>query len=497
MQFKKTVCPCLDWTVREVQVQEQTQEVKLSDSMPDAGRILACWGQCVLRSKEWRDNGMNVSGGVMTWTLYEPEDGSDPICVESWIPFQTKWDFTPAGRDGLIQATCQLRSVDARIVSARRLMVRVNVGVFGEAMETKEMCLYQPENTEDDVQLLRRTYPMDLPKEAGEKIFTLDEELVLPGSCPNFEKIISYELKPEVLDQKVVGERMVFRGNAVLHLLYRSEEGRLHCWDFDIPFSQFTELDRGYGQDASVQTVCALTSLELDPQEDNSLHLKCGLVAQYIISDREMIELVEDAYSPLREVKLQREALMLPATLECKRVSSLSEQSMPQVMGQVVDMSYLPDFPEVNRMGEYLSAELKGVLQVLYYDPDGVLQCESVQVNESQQMEASDNASVYLMTAPFDRPLAMSSGNGILVKLDTPVDVKTVCTAGLPMVTGIEFGEMSEPDPSRPSVILRRVGDDQLWDLAKRCGSTVEAIKAANDLQSEPEIGRILLIPVP
>ena len=83
LQFHKNVFPCLQRVCREVQNQEQTQEVRLTDGMPDIGSVLGAWGQVLMRGKEWRGGGMNMSGGVMVWVLYAPEDGGQPQCVET------------------------------------------------------------------------------------------------------------------------------------------------------------------------------------------------------------------------------------------------------------------------------------------------------------------------------------------------------------------------------------------------------------------------------
>ena len=64
------------------------------------------------------------------------------------------------------------------------------------------------------------------------------------------------------------------------------------------------------------------------------------------------------------------------------------------------------------------------------------------------------------------------------------------------MVTAVTLGEKKPMDPHRPSLILRRAGEDDLWNLAKKCGSTVEAIREANGLQEEAAPDRLLLIPV-
>ena len=51
LQFQRTACSCLEPVVREIQNVEQTQELKLPDGMPDIGRVLAAWGQTILRGK--------------------------------------------------------------------------------------------------------------------------------------------------------------------------------------------------------------------------------------------------------------------------------------------------------------------------------------------------------------------------------------------------------------------------------------------------------------
>ena len=102
LQFSKSVCKCLRKVTCQTVNQEQTLELRLPDTLPDIGRVLGSWGQIVIRGKEWRSSGMNVSGGVMAWILYAPEDGSQPQTLDCWIPIQLKWDFPQTERDGSI-----------------------------------------------------------------------------------------------------------------------------------------------------------------------------------------------------------------------------------------------------------------------------------------------------------------------------------------------------------------------------------------------------------
>ena len=119
IKFGKNTCPYLRRAVCQIQNQEQTQEVRLSETMPDIGRVLGSWGQVLIRGKEWRTGSMSVSGGVMAWVLYAPEDGSAPQSVETWIPFQFAWELPETQRDGYVLTMPVIRGMDARSTSAR------------------------------------------------------------------------------------------------------------------------------------------------------------------------------------------------------------------------------------------------------------------------------------------------------------------------------------------------------------------------------------------
>ena len=94
-------------------------------------------------------------------------------------------------------------------------MVRVNVSVLAEALEPHEEEISNAVQVPEDLQLLRRTYPMRLPMEAGEKTFVVDEEFLLPPSAPAPEKLVSYCFEPQITEQKVLGGKVVFRGQGL------------------------------------------------------------------------------------------------------------------------------------------------------------------------------------------------------------------------------------------------------------------------------------------
>lgn len=493
INFDKSICSCLRRITDQVQTREQTQEVRLPDAMPDIGRVLGSWGQVLIRGKEWRSGSMSVSGGVMAWVLYAPEDGSEPRSLDAWIPFQMKWDLPETEQDGFICVMPRLKSLDARSTAARKLMIRANLSLRGQALEMAQPEIYAAGELPEDVQLLKNSYPMELPRQYGEKTFQIDEELTVPAAYPAVEKILHYDMSFTMTEQKVMASRLVFRGKGLLHILY-STEGKVHSWDSEVTFSQFADLDQDFGPNATAQVIPVLTNLELDAQEQR-LMLKCGLAAQYTVYDRVMVELCEDAYSPVRTVAVRNQELNVPMRLDQRRENICASQTIHAEAEQIVEVCWLPDVPQLRQTGDAVRIVMPGLFQVLYYDPSGNLQSGTARYEQELEVAADSDTVVDAMLCAEGRPQA-TAGQSVDVSMDYQLETSACCAHGQWMVTGLELGDVTQPDPGRPSLVLRRCQGGRVWDIAKVCGSTVEAIYQANGLSGEPEKGRMLLIPV-
>lgn len=496
IQFQENKIPCLRQIKSQTQSQEQTQELRLSEGAADVGRVLGAWGQVVVRGKEWRSDSVSVNCGVMAWVLYAPEDGGQAQCVETWIPVSLKWDIPDQGRDGTITCQCHLKSVDARILSGRKMMVRATVCAAAQMFVEGETECYTPSDMPADVELLEKTYPLCFAREAGEKAFMFDEELTLPPSAPALEKPVRWQLQAEVADQKVLGDKAVFRGSGLLHLLYRTQEGALASWDFEIPFSQYTELERSYDQDAQVQVIPLVTALETEAEDGGRLRLKAGLSGQYMIYDTQQITVVEDAYSPDREVKIQQQPVSLPVVLERQNLPVRAEQTIPYGSSRVADVAFYPGCGRVQNRADEVQMELSGAFTMLSYDNEGVLQPAAAQWQWEKTENLPEGAAMTLWCSAVGEPTASASADSTTMQSDCILTAVTTAQQELPMVTGLSISEGSPKDPGRPSLILQRAGKESLWSVAKRTGSTVAAIQETNDLQDEPDPDRILLIPI-
>ena len=496
VKFIKKPLKCLRPFFSQIHTQEQTQEIRLPDAYPDIGKILGCWGRVLMRGKEWRSTSMGANGGVMAWVMYAPEDGTQPRVVDAWIPIQSRWDFPESADDGVMILRPMLTSLDSRGISARKIMVRAGVDTFAQAMKKETMEVAEPAEVPENIQLLKRSYPMDLPMEAGEKQVQLEENLAVPGNLPQIHKIIHYDMMPSIQEQKVLGNRLVFRGQMGVHLKYMTEDGGIHHWETEVPFSSYTELSGDYGPNATAWVMPVLTAMEMDLTEPQQLNMRAGIAAQYTIFDRNVLDVVEDAFSPSRDVVPKIEEMQFPGLLDSMQMDMHAEGYLNADAERILCATPYGEYPTLRMGNDGMEIRMDGQFQTLYQNTEGQLAGDMARFNSAVPfLSAMENQTELWLNDPAQTDI-MPNGEGFTMLSTYPVTVQSYSGRAIPMVTELEIGEQREADSDRPSIVLRRAGDEGLWAIAKGYGSTVDAIMEANQLAGEPENGQMLLIPI-
>lgn len=494
IEFQKTKQPYINRVLAQTCSSEQTQDVRLPDGMPDIGRIIATWGQPLVRSKEWRDGGIGATGGVVAWVLYEAEDSSEIYSVQTWVPFQWRWDIKESSGDGQLELLPVLKSIDARVTSAGKILVRASVDMHAEAFRADviETCL--PLNVPSDVQTLFREYPFERPVEAGEKVFSADEEITLPRDYDESTKPLYCKWRGVISERKIMADKLVFHGYSLIHMLYMSSDGKVKTWDIKLPFSQYAQLEHDYGSGADAQIRLILTGMETEMVGDKCIqHLT--MAAQYLIYDTEMISICEDAYSIGRNASIDVSTMRMPVRLEQRCDPIKHNLKVQNDYTDIVDLCWLHEHPSCYVGDDVAQLTHNGHLHALYYGENGRLISETIAGNENLQIPCANDVMLGCEYEIEDKTLSRRS-DGQEICVDGLMHIEVHAFSEIPMVTGITLDEEMAKSANRPSLIIKRCGDATLWEIAKACGSTVAGIMAANDIQQEPDRDQLLLIPM-
>ena len=492
LQFKKNTCCYVNEVVSQCREQELTDEIRLPENMDDIGQVLGAWGQVLIRGKEWRPDRVAVSGGVMVWVAYIPENDTQPQVAEAWLPFNQQWPIGDTQHDGSIMVSGYLTFCDARSVSARKLMLRAGLCLDVHVFVPDTASVYTMDQLPEQVQVQLVEYPVMLPAEAGEKSFNLEEQLPMPPNCPKLKKLLRYNLLPQIMEVRVSGGRVIFRGVGTVHGMGVDDDGQLHSFDVEVPFSQYAQLDREYEEGADATVQLAVTNLELEQAEGQMLSMKCGLSGQYVIREMKQLQVAQDAYCPGFEPEIIKEELALPTVLKENSALTQVRRPCPCDGVRIADVEFMPGVPELRNTQEGTELLLSGRFLILYYDREGMLQNMTAKWEKEELMEHAPDVRFRASVTPCGKCTATLAEAQGQLQLFTGYQ----SAQGLQMISQIELGDPVVAGEDRPAVVVKKAGAASLWDIAKASGSTVEAIRAANGLQQEPDPEQILLIPI-
>ena len=208
--------------------------------------------------------------------------------------------------------------------------------------------------------------------------------------------------------------------------------------------------------------------------------------------------LLRDAYDLRREMKAETRQMELGGRIDRQLFRQQGEFTAPMGGGTVLDAVIYPEFPRMERKEDRTSIEAPFSAHILYEDESGKLQSQMGAGAVSCETLLAENCGLEADSSLNGRLQWSVGGGNCTLRGGVTLTADSFARSQLPAICALELGDDMEPDPSRPSVILRTPAQEEgLWELAKSCGSTVEAIRSANLLEKgAPVPDKMLLIPV-
>lgn len=483
---------------RTLQYQEETGETILPDNEPDLISVADCAAEVLLRGKDVRDGGVVIAGGVRGSILCNTEGGAAPRNLECYLPFTMKVENPAITERSAVQCELRARSVDARVLNARKALLRVNIGCALTVYQETAESISTLEGACPGLEVRESALELELPLEVGERAFVISEALEVPAGRPPIAQLCRCRCDVCVTDRKLVGNKAVFKGTLTCKALYRAPDDTLTQFTQSVPFSQYCELEREYDRE-QVTVVPVLTGCDVESEggtEPRRLLLTAHVLAQCLVTGLKTVRVVEDAYATRGRLEPQWQTLEVAPCLDRQSRVETVQCSLSTPLSQVVDVEAYVDFPAQNRAGEGVELKTPVQFRVLGYDGDGELQAVSAQGEASESMALAPSAVCTARATLADGLESVAASGGQIrctLRLETACfarqELRSLAAASL---------EPEEESVERPSVILRSAAQEtSLWELAKECRASEAAIRAVNHLEGDrlPK-DTMLLIPV-
>ncbi len=472
-----------------------TAETIVPDAMPDVASVVDADGVITLRSKETEAGAVTLAASVSVWVMYMPEGGGPLQSLSMTVPAELRADAPGADTDCRTVARLRVRALDARAVNSRKLSVRADVEC--EATVYQRRSLELPSGLEKDegaVHILPGTASMVTVADVREKTFVVTDEYQLPSGCGGVERLLSQRAEASVEDVQYAGGKVVFRGRIRAGLIFAGRDGQVFAGRYETEFSQIMEVE-AQTSDAAAEVAVQFTGAYFDlperQDEDGRVMAELHLVAQTVCRQTGEVSYIADIYSNRTALTGQREAVAI--------VSAARPVSMRQTVtgsaellggaGQILALS--ASVGGVSVEDETVKTTVN--IRIITAQEGGGYACARCRLAAEFTTDLPAGTELVNVTVTAAEVYAASAGSSADVRAALQMDATAVTRTALDaVVSATEDPEAFAAMVPAPSVTLARVepGAD-MWALAKRYRSTVEAIAAAN---GEKRAG-LLLIP--
>ena len=483
-------------------------ELLLPDYCPDISRILCCRMTPCVSSRQISGDQLMVEGEARVKLLYVDDGGRCVRNYEQSQPFNVSFPLKKVPEDPVVEACAAVEYMNYRAVSQRRVDIHgaftISVKVSGCAGEDIIV-----DADGDGIQMKKFQCPVSNIVGMAQRPFTVNEVLELGQGRGVAEAVLRSEVTAVVDDYKAISNKVIVKGTANIRVLYLSDlsAGTMELMEQSLPISQIIDLD-GVADDCTCDVHFEVLSAQIQPRSDSGGEYRllgcdlrmCAVAAAY----REtQVPLVADAYSTQYEMETDSRPVALEQVLEVlsengvyKTRCDLPEEPIASVTDIWCEAGAL-----VSSVGEEgLSMNAPVVVCVLAADNEGEpvyfernLELSVIRPFKAQDGDVRCNPKLAITGTGY----TLGNAGQMELRIDYRLEGAVCCARQERAVCRMEMDE--EHPVTRENnaalTIYYAQKSESLWDIARHYRTSVDAIRAENEMDTDvmPQRGMILI----
>lgn len=481
-------------------------DITLPDYCADVQRILKCIVTPNIHATATTGDRLSVEGASCVRVLYVGENGA--LCAHEQSYAFSQHTQVKGLEEGMgVTVTAAVSYVNCRAVSSRRVDVHGMVALpYTVERRREETVLTDAAGA--GVQTRQKTKQVADITASLQRAFTLSEVLELTDSQAAVGQMLQTCAAAVAQEVKAVSNKLLIKGELLLRMLYLAQAGEVASVQHSIPISQIIEA-QGV-QEGDEPFVCLqITSVEVTPKADTTgtqtlLDINARVCAKVLAYQERGLPVITDAYSTQSELLLEQKKLELLGTVQAfadtlvaKGTVDLSGVGVAQILelwcGEVQQT--------VHTKGNELHIDGTAVAHLLYRNTDGQPGYLERPVDFAYQ-RALDEAVEGLACEPSVQILGcaytMGTDDNAQIRIELAI-AASVFTCEPERIIAAIAPDTDTPKAGNTSALTIYFSDDgeDVWEIARRYNTTVEAIRRENGLAADTITGKqMLLIPM-
>ena len=487
------------------------EDINVPDSKNDVARIVANEGRVRIDEIKPIENYLRVQGKIEYQILYFGE-GIEPTLygMEGSIPF-VEMVYVEEGADRDLDVKNARAELQIHMIHSRKLRVKAMVEM---ELESQRRCVEEiPTDVECDCNIYRKEQQLDLLKLQSSKkdMYRIKEEITLPATKESIGMMLWTDVADRKLDTRLAADELQVTGELLVFCLYESPEGKIDWIEQGVPYQGRVDC-AGIDETMYHHVEAALEDVRTDVRVDEDgemrvIGIEGTLQLRIAVYEEEKVDVLQDMYSlekscVLDTREVEYEQLVLQNHSKCKVMERVS---IPELRNEVLQICHSSGVVRIDKMtmredGIWVEGAL--YISFLYVKASDEMPFDTWQgvVPFSHLIESTytgDDLRYHISVTMDQLSITLQGGDEIEVKAAMAFHgfFKKVGKAEMICDARMEQMDLKEVE-KRPSIVGYLVKEgDELWTLAKRFSTTVEAIKEMNEVVGDViKAGERLLI---
>lgn len=481
----------------------------LPDYCPDISRILKCQLNPRVTGYRFSGDSLTVEGVAGIRLLYVGEGGGSVRSYSHSVPFTAQYALKGVPENPLVRVKTKVDYLNCRAISQRRVDLHGAFSVCARVyVQKKEQVTTGAQGA--GVQLKKASVTVSSIIGSADRGFNVAEMLHVGQNNSPIEQVISYSAVAVMNEFKAIPNKILAKGELLIRVLYASDvaKGIMDITEHSVPISQIIDID-GVDEDSVCDVRFDVVSSDVTPRIDSNgdwrmlaVDVRINAAARAF---KEMeIPVLTDAYSTEYELNVEQKPVKLERVATVKHDTFLAKQAfdLPEDgVERVIDLWCEAD--SLNLKEEEGGYKITGDLKICmlacdiqgtpsYYErkSDYEYMCEVRGMPQNSRCEAD----VTVVAASF----SLTAANTIEVRCEMKVDALVFAVSNEKVICSLQpdEGKPVSKDEAALTIYYADEGEN-VWDIAKKYKTSVEAVFKENNLDSEVMAKKaMLLIPI-
>ena len=477
------------------------EDFNVPDSKNDVEKIVMSDGHVRIVEVKPGENYLRVQGKVEFQVLYVAE-GFEPTfsCLEGKLPF-VEMVYVEEGADKNLDIKSVRVELNSNMVHSRKLRIKAMVEM--ELESQKQNVEEIPTDVEDSGNIFKKQEKMDLLKLHTSKkdTYRIKEELVLPGTKETIGVMLWSDIVNRKLDTKQAVDELQLSGEVLVFCFYESPDGKIDWIEQTVSYQGRVEC---YCVDETmyhhVQANLEEVHADIRVDEDGEMRIvgiEGTLQVCIAVYEEEQVDILEDMYSlekacVLETKDVEYEQLVLQNNSKCKVMERLS---IPELKNEILQICHSSGAIHVDRtVAREDGVVVEGALYIsfLFVRANDNMPFDTWQgvvpfAHLIECQDAEDNLTFHISAILEQLSITLQGGDEVEVKAALAFHGFFKRNGTRIMIREVKVQPLSlEEIEKRPSIVGYIVKpEDDLWSLAKRYSTSVDAIRELNDVSGE------------